>query len=150
MHARQQIRDAVVTALTGLDITGSNVFKTRVHRFEEETLPALSVYTLQEDSERETMGTRAQSRTVSIAVDIAVQQNTTPDDTLDDIAADVEAAMVAAWTGASGIWGSIRNLTLTSTVVRMTGEGEQPTFGMILTYACNYSTLEGAPETIIT
>ena len=54
-HARQQIRDAVATAVTGLSITGANVSKTRMFRFENDECPALSVYTLSEEIERDTM-----------------------------------------------------------------------------------------------
>ena len=52
-HARQQIRDAVVAAVTGLATTGASVHKTRMFKFEDDDLPALGVYTLSEDIERE-------------------------------------------------------------------------------------------------
>ena len=53
-HARQQIRDAVATAVTGLSIIGANVSKTRMFRFENDECPALAVYTLSEEIERDT------------------------------------------------------------------------------------------------
>jgi hypothetical protein len=150
MHARQQIRDAVATALTGLSATGSNVFKTRVHKLEQETLPALLVYTLQEDAERETIGARKQQRALRVGVEIAVQQVSGIDAELDDIAVEVENALETAWQAASGIWASIRDLQLNSSVISMSGEGEQRALGMVLTYTVLYRTAEGVPETIIT
>ena len=44
-HVRQSIRDNVVTAVTGLSITGSNVFRSRVYPLGTNKLPALCVYT---------------------------------------------------------------------------------------------------------
>ena len=48
-HARQSIRDNVVTAVTGLTITCTNVFRSRVHPLGENKLPALCVYTAAEE-----------------------------------------------------------------------------------------------------
>lgn len=148
-HARQQIRDAVATAVTGLATTGSNVFKTRVHKLEQQSLPAVIVYTLQEDAQRETLSPRKQSRMVRVALDIAVQQIDAADAALDMIAAEIEVALEAAWQSRAGVWDFIRDITLNSTAIAMTGEGEQRALGMVLTYTCNYRTLEGAPETLI-
>ena len=44
-HPRTQIRAAVVALLTGLPITGSNVFASRVRPFHDSELPALNVLT---------------------------------------------------------------------------------------------------------
>jgi len=44
-HVRQSIRDNVVTAVTGLSTTGSNVFRSRVYPLGTNKLPALCVYT---------------------------------------------------------------------------------------------------------
>lgn len=151
MHARQQIRDAVATAVTGLSATGANVFKTRIHKLEQETLPALLVYTLQEEVAFETMTRpRAQQRVLRVAIEIAVQQVLGTDDALDDIAVAVEEAIDAAITAGAGIWATLRNVTLDSSVVTMSGEGEQRALGMVITYTVLYRTAEGAPETIIT
>lgn len=150
MHAREQIRSAVVTALTGLSTTGSNVFATRIHKLQATELPALAIYTLQEVVERETMKPRKQERSLRLAIDVAIQQVSDVDGALDDIAAEVEAAMETAWQAGSGIWASIRDLALNSSVVTMSGEGDQRALGMEITYTVLYRTAEGAPETIIT
>ena len=44
-HIRQSIRDNAVTAVTGLSITGSNVFRSRGYPLGTNKLPALCVYT---------------------------------------------------------------------------------------------------------
>ena len=43
-HVRQSIRVNVVTAVTGLSTTGSNVFRSRVYPLGTNKLPALCVY----------------------------------------------------------------------------------------------------------
>ena len=50
-HARQSIRDNVVTTVTGLSTTGTNVFRSRVYPLGEYKLPALCVYTAAEEVE---------------------------------------------------------------------------------------------------
>jgi len=46
-HARQQVRDAVVTAVTGLTTTSTRVYASRV--YPHDSLPSLAVYTLEEE-----------------------------------------------------------------------------------------------------
>ena len=50
-HVRQSIRDNVVTVVTGLTTTGTNVFRSRVYPLGENKLPALCVYTAAEEVE---------------------------------------------------------------------------------------------------
>ena len=50
-HQRKTIRDRVITVLTGLSTTGSNVFNSRVYPNEESKLPLLNVFTLSETVE---------------------------------------------------------------------------------------------------
>lgn len=45
---RRRIRDAAVTALTGLPTTGARVFASRVHDLQDAELPALRIYTDEE------------------------------------------------------------------------------------------------------
>lgn len=45
-HARQKIRDAVVTLITGLTTTGTRVYDTKLYNLDpSEDLPGLVVYT---------------------------------------------------------------------------------------------------------
>ena len=50
-HLRRQIRERVATMLTGLSITGSNVFQTNVYPFENADLPAHCIFTQDEEIE---------------------------------------------------------------------------------------------------
>ena len=50
-HVRQSIRDNAVTAVTGLSITGSNVFRSRIYPLGTNKLHALCVYANAETAE---------------------------------------------------------------------------------------------------
>ena len=54
-HVRKQIRDNIVTTLTGLATTGSNVYRTRVYPLAENKLPGLAIYTDTEEVEVQTI-----------------------------------------------------------------------------------------------
>lgn len=55
-HVRTQIRDAVVSLLTGLPTTGANVHNSRVSKFRESDLPALNISVRAESSNASTTG----------------------------------------------------------------------------------------------
>ena len=65
-HARQQIREAVLAAVTGLATTGANVFVNKITPQEAESLPNLLVYTNGEQSEADAMG----GEPVAVTVDM--------------------------------------------------------------------------------
>lgn len=145
-HGRQQIRDAVVAAVTGLATTGNNVFRTRIHPLEEASLPALLVYTLSETSDIDTMGRpRGQSRVLRIGIEIAVQQLANIDNLMDTIAAEVEVAMASN----APLNGMLHDLTLDSADVVKSGDGEVRMLGMQMTYSAQYRTREGSPATLL-
>ena len=69
-HIRQSIRDNAVTAVTGLSITGSNVFRSRGYPLGTNKLPALCVYT---DSEVVEYNRLDRVRDVHCTVDIVIE-----------------------------------------------------------------------------
>jgi len=69
-HARQQIREAVLAAVTGLATTGANVFVNKITPQEAESLPNLLVYTNGEQSEADAMGaSRGLMRSLDVVID---------------------------------------------------------------------------------
>ena len=73
-HVRQSIRDNVVTAVTGLSTTGSNVFRLRVYPLGTNKLPAMSVYTDSKVVEYNRLDrVRDVDRTVDIVIDACVR-----------------------------------------------------------------------------
>lgn len=154
-HARQQIREAVATAVTGLGLTGSRVHDSRVHPLEADGLPALLVYSLRErvDDGMDILGD-AEFRVLEVTIEAharAVQG--TLDNTLDTICAQVEAALVASIeSGASGAVGELvkaaESRLLTTEIVLEAG-AEQPTGTATMTWSLLYRVNRADPTTII-
>ena len=150
-HARQQIRDAVVTAVTGLSTTGARVYPSRVHPLAKDFAPSLLVYTGDEEIEAHGQGRPVSlMRSLEVIVDgragdvdaAAMEQK------LDAIANDVEAALGVA-TGTAPLGGLVLNMQITGIEVERDGEGDRPMGAVRLAYSILYRTADAAPGTII-
>ena len=88
MHARESIRKAIATAITGLTTTGTDVFTNRVHPYGDDDLPNLSIYVAHDPEvvEYDEGGTMDgyQLRTLPIEIVARVKATTELDDQLDD------------------------------------------------------------------
>ena len=141
-HVRQQIREKVGTTLTGLTTTGSNIYESRVYPLEAGNLPALVVYTKNEESEPIVIGTnRLSSRNLSVIVEIYAKTTTNFDDTIDTISKEVEVAIATDTT----LDGLTKDIYLESTEIEYNGEGEQPVGYATLTFLTNYYVQEQNP-----
>ena len=142
-HVRQSIRDHVVTTVTSLSTTGSNVFRTRVYPLETGNLPGLCVYTTSEDSEVDTMtGTRSLERNLDVVIEAFVRAASNYDTTLDTICSEIEAAMATDITRGS----KAKDTILTRTEFEFT-EGDRPIGMARLTYSIIYRTAINNAET---
>jgi hypothetical protein len=143
-HAREQIRNAVVTAVTGLTTTGTRVYASRVLPLTATDLPALCVYTRQ-DSPDYTRGT-AQNRPARL-LDVRVQGFVDGDDqsVLDDIAAEVETAIY----GNAPLAALTRLIWLADQSMSVDGEGETLISVIDIGFNMQYSVAEGAPLTLV-
>ena len=145
-HVRQQIREKVGTTLTGLTTTGSNIYESRVYPLEASNLPALVVYTKNEESEPIVIGTnRLSSRNLSVIVEIYAKTTTNFDDTIDTISKEVEVAIAADTT----LDGLTKDIYLESTEIEYNGEGEQPVGYATLTFLTNYYVQEQNPDVAV-
>lgn len=145
-HVRQQIREKVGTTLTGLTTTGSNIYESRVYPLEASNLPALVVYTKNEESEPIVIGTnRLSSRNLSVIVEIYAKTITNFDDTIDTISKEVEVAIAADTT----LDGLSKDIYLESTEIEYNGEGEQPVGYATLTFLTNYYVQEQNPDVAV-
>lgn len=110
-HIRQSIRDAVVTALTGLTTTATRVERSRV--YDVASLPSLSIYTLEDalEEDSETFSDD-QFRRIALTVEARAKATANVDTTLDTIDSEVSVALYGdaalallikdiRWTGAS-------------------------------------------------
>lgn len=135
MHKRTQIKNAVVSALTGLVTTGTNVFPSRVHAIPAKHLPGLLVYPDEEDSEPgETGPNRSLDRELSLVIDGQAKSGADIDDVLDGIAEEIETAMNVD----RHFSGLALESFLSSTVFRLSGEGRQRAGKIKMTYKIFY------------
>lgn len=143
-HARQQIREALGTALTGLATTGVNVYTNRVYTLAGLNLPALVISVKQERAEQITPTTF--QRASSVTIEGYVKGTANIDDTLDTIAVEVETAL---W-GDDVLKGLGKWLRFNGTEIDFTGgESEKPVGVIRLSYDILYVTAGGDPETTL-
>ena len=142
-HVRKQIRDNVVTTLTGLTTTGANVYRTRVYPLAAGKLPGLCIYTTSESSTYETLARpRTRARTLELVVEGYVSGTTNLDNSLDTIAVEVEEAMEADPTRA----GLAKDTQLTGTETELVGEGDKVAAMIKFTFEILYMTIEDDAE----
>ena len=145
-HVRRQIRDKVVTVLTGLTTTGSNVFASRVYPLSDSNLPALLIYTNTEESEPQVIGTnRLISRTLSVSIECYVKQSTNFENVTDEISKEVEIAIAADTT----LNGLVKDCYIESTSTELNSEGETPLAVATLIFLTNYYVKEQAPDVAV-
>jgi len=141
-HARKQIRDAGKALITGLTTTGSQVHASRSYTLK--TLPALRIYTNEEDIEPDNLSSPCDlMRVLNIVVEAVVAKNDTLDDELDKIIAEVEIVM-----GGSTLSGLVRELILTNIEIEMSAESNIETGVARMTWRAEYRTKENAPEVV--
>lgn len=145
-HVRKQIRDNIVTTLTGLATTGSNVYRTRVYPIEEGKLPALLIYA---DSEVAQIATitppRTQMRVLTVRVEAFVKGVSNYDNLLDTIAEEVEEALAVDVTRNS----LAKDTRVTGFEAEFSGEGDQPVATGSFTIEVDYATLENAVDVAV-
>lgn len=142
-HLRTQIRQRIVTNLTGLSTTGSNVYDTRVYPLAPNKLPGLAVYTKSESTEYETMSPpRTLRKTVTVVIEIYVKMTSTFDEVLDTIAAEIEAALYSDLTQN----GLAFDTKVVSFEADFGGDAEQPLGQGIMEVEVVYAATEGSPE----
>ncbi len=142
-HVRKQIRDNVVTTLTGLTTTTTNVYRTRIYPLATGKLPGLAIYTNSESSTYETLTIpRTRSRTLELMVEGYVSGTTNLDNSLDQIAVEVEEAMETDPTRG----GLAKDTQLTTTEIELVGEGEKVAGVIRMTFEIMYFTREDDAE----
>lgn len=121
-HIRKQIRDALVTAVTGLTTTGSRVYRSRVYPLESGKLPGLCVYTKSEEVTNSTLTRpRTQTRQLEASVEAYLMANTNFDDTLDTIAVEIEEAIYSN----TALNALVKQINITGFEADYSGDGEK-------------------------
>ena len=139
-HARTQIRNAVVAALTGLSTTGARVHASRMRP--TDALPALLITTDAEVIEQGAQ--RRQMRTMDIVVRGLAKGGDGVDDTLDQIALEVETAMQS-----SAIAALAAPCVLSRVDIEFDDALEKPVGMVVIAYRAVYFTQAGAPAVTV-
>jgi predicted regulator of amino acid metabolism with ACT domain len=136
-HVRNQIRNRIATLVTGLPVTGANVYKMRKYALDDSKLPAICVYTTDESSSLITVGTRTLRRVINVMVEVLAKgSSVTISDTIDNICISVEEAIAADFS----LNGLAKSTILTSTETDVNIEGENGIGSARLVYAVEYVT----------
>lgn len=143
-HIRQQIREAIGTAVTGLATTGARVFQSRVYPVQTAELPCLLVYSRDEVSAVVTIhGPPMLQRTLRMEVVVLVKATADLDDALDGICKEVEIVLADP---VAGLINLAKSIGLTSTEFELQGVAEKQAGRATLVYEVEYFTLENAPD----
>ena len=142
-HIRKTIRENIGTALTGLSTTGTSVFESRTFPLNFSALPALLIYTKDEEVIEFSLKTpRTQFRQLQVIIEAHIKGTSNIDDTIDTIAEEVEEAMVTDVSRG----GHAKDTRLVSTEIEF--EEATSKVGLaIFTYVIEYATVENAVQT---
>lgn len=134
-HMRKQIRDAVVSVLTGLTTTGSAVYASSVYPLG--VLPCLAITTPGDAYSEDATSCDTDGFRVAIVVDAVAEAVLGLDDTLDTICAEVHVALMADATLAA----LIDHLQLMDTELTLHTEDdvERPHGRQRMTWTATYS-----------
>ena len=142
-HVRQQIRDRMVTILTGLPTTGTKVYAMRKYALDDSKLPCLLIYTMDESSSLITIGSRTLMRNLTVAVETIVKNSDSVQDIVDNICRDVEEAVAADFT----LNGLVKSCILTGTEINIVVDADRPISSARLVFTAQYITTIGDVET---
>lgn len=139
-HARQQIRDAIVSALTG---AGMTAYSSRAYSVP--STPSVNVTTGSEDAEIDTIGTGDQLRTLTIMIDLMVAAAENVDDAADTQAVTIEKTIL----GDSSTLALVKWIEYRGIESELSGEGDKAILVLSHAFEMQYRVNELDPEVII-
>jgi hypothetical protein len=138
-----QIRKAAAAVLTDLATTAARVYVSRVYPIQDAELPALRIYTRDEDIETSSMGVgRVRQHQLELVVEACVKSNTDFDDTADQIRKEVQNALDAD----PGLGGLCKYVEPRAVQDAFEGEGEKVVAVKRMTFEVLYFAAQGAPD----
>jgi hypothetical protein len=143
-HARQQIREAVATALTGLTTTATRVFQSRMRPASDSQVPCLLI-TCDSELIESTVQSR-QQRELTLTIQGIAKGTTTLDDTLDQIALEVETALQAAGSLGGKVPGG---LVLQRHQVEFDDSLDKPVGVIVMEFKAGFFTTAGVPGSFV-
>ena len=147
-HGRDQVVDAVITQVTGLTTTGSNVVDSPVYPFS--TLPALAVYPGEEEivADTRTLGKRVVRR-LEVKIEGRAKEHSEADPSLRTVLGTICAEVEAAIADDESLAGLVRSIELAGTETEFSGEEEQPVGKVTMTWVADYATTTDDPTTVL-
>lgn len=141
-HVRQQIVSSVVTALTGLTTTTTNISNRRT--YPQGTVPALNVYWSSEETDYE-QGKAGCVPMRRLEVHVEGFTKTIDETQANTIAEEVETAIYADET----FGGLAVGMELGTSEILVDGDGEQQVLVVDMIFNIFYRTAEGAPGSAV-
>ena len=142
-HIRKQIRDAIVSDITGLDTTGDNVYSGRVYPYD--VYPCLAVYTELDETSESIDGMGYDGRVISVNIEAHNKTNSNLAASLDEILAEV---YLAIRDGAS-IAAIVDAILIEQTRIEINADADQPTGTATIYYKAYTRVQLGDPTTIL-
>ena len=143
-HVRQQLRESIAAAITGLTTTSTRVFQSRVYPIEVGQLPCLVVTSDGDSVSADTVHhPYQQNRSTTIRIEAYARAIADLDDTLDLICKEVETAI-------GGVsFGIAQGGDLQGTQIEFDSIGDQPVGKATLIYSKDLYTLSNSPDVLI-
>lgn len=141
-HVRKQIRDAFVTAVTGLATTGDNVLRGRFQPLVD--LPGLRITTGDESIDDAVISDPILDRSLDIVVEVGVKSAADADDTIDQVVLELEEAIAADVT----LGGKASTVRVSSITREDDGSAEQDAVLATITFRARYFTHFTTPDTL--
>lgn len=133
----EEIMDAVVSALTDLTTTGTNVKRAQVYNSSNDELPGLAVY-MGQDTLTDELQTSFLDWELTIFVESRVKTRAQVDELLNTIRGEVHAALMAAPRYSLSFVHDTKPVTASEP--DLSGDGDQPIAIQRLEYAITYRT----------
>jgi len=150
-HAREQVRDAIVSTVTGLTTTGSSVYPNRQYDLTEAELPALRVYTGDmEQVEDYSNIYEYLTWDMAVIIEAHAQAKADLDEQLEDILGEVQTAIAADVQLATAL--SPKKVWFTNldeVEVERFDEKAVPAGMILMTYRVRFRTTAADPTTLV-
>lgn len=131
---RKAIRAAVKTMLLNNTSAGENVYTNRETTTWESELPAILIYSDDENATNRDITGRQKIRTYNVRIEIKAEAEASVDDDLDDLAQEIETILNAD----RSLSGTAMDSNYTSTSISISSEGDKEIGTVLLNYEIKY------------
>lgn len=143
MHYRQVIREAFQAALNSVTLAGNSVYLNRCYPIQKTDVPAIIIYTSNEDAEIATIGTPGTSmRELILTIEIYVKTQNNPDNQIDIIAEQIEIA-IADNTNLNSL---AKCIDYQGIEIEENGDGDKKFYIGTMSYSVIYRVLKNDPS----